>query len=160
MNLRNNKGFTGVDISVALIIILIFIPTVFGSIYNIQRNNSIVRRETEAISIATNILEIAKGMDYSEVTGSGMMTRLSGIKRYKYINNETEQNPTKDILQYSTTGDKDQYYNIDITISNYYPDEIDDDEKKDLVKKIDVVVTYLVAQKTKTVEISTVLQNQ
>ena len=33
MNLRNNKGYTGIDIAIAMIIILIFVPTIFGIVY-------------------------------------------------------------------------------------------------------------------------------
>ncbi len=51
MNLRNNNGFTGIDIAIAVIIILIFIPTVFGITYNIHKTNRAIDAETEATSI-------------------------------------------------------------------------------------------------------------
>lgn len=155
MNLRKNNGFTGVDISIAIIIMLIFVPTIFGSVYNIQKSNNMVKRESASINIATNVLEIAKGIDYSNLTASVMKTKLDKIRKYEFISEETIDGA--DILHYSTTGEDGEYYKIDVTISNYYPDGIEDTDKKDIVKKIDTVVTYTVAQKQKTVEISTVI---
>ena len=37
MNLKKNNGFVGVDISVAVIILLILVPTITGMIYNINK---------------------------------------------------------------------------------------------------------------------------
>lgn len=51
MNYRKNNGFAGIDISISMIIILIFIPTIFGVVYNIQKTNTSVKRESTAVSI-------------------------------------------------------------------------------------------------------------
>lgn len=51
MDLRKNQGFTGVDISISMIIILIFIPTIFGMVYNIQKTNQSVNRKSTAVGI-------------------------------------------------------------------------------------------------------------
>ena len=37
MKIKNNKGFVGVDTSIAIIILLIFIPTITAMIYNINK---------------------------------------------------------------------------------------------------------------------------
>ena len=39
MKIKNNKGFVGVDTSIAIIILLIFIPTITAMIYNINKEN-------------------------------------------------------------------------------------------------------------------------
>ena len=85
MNLRNNKGYTGIDISVAMIIILIFIPTIFGIVYNLQKVRAKSEREANSINVATDVLEIAKSIAYSDVTiseNSEFIARLNN----KYSN--------------------------------------------------------------------------
>ena len=53
--LKKNNGFAGIDISISMIIILIFIPTIFGIVYNVGKTNAEVKRKTKAISIAHDI---------------------------------------------------------------------------------------------------------
>ena len=68
---KKNSGFAGIDISISMIIILIFIPTIFGIVYNIQKINADVKRKSTAVNIATNVLEIVKSEAYSDITASG-----------------------------------------------------------------------------------------
>lgn len=63
MNLRKNNGFAGVDISISMIIILIFIPTIFGIVYNIQKTNSSVNRKSEAVGIRSECFRISKNRE-------------------------------------------------------------------------------------------------
>ena len=67
MNLREEKGFTGIDISIAVIIILIFIPTIFGVIYNSSKSRQIANRQATSINKAVEILEEAKGFGTTDV---------------------------------------------------------------------------------------------
>lgn len=67
MNLRKNKGFTGIDISITMLIILIFIPTIFGISYNIQKTNHSIERESEAIDIMVLYLENAKSQNFDDI---------------------------------------------------------------------------------------------
>lgn len=149
MNFKNNKGYTGVDISIAMIFILILIPTIFGIVYNIQRTNSEVERKSEATAIATDILETAKSLEYSEIT-------LDGNKQFVLeLNNKyTNVNPN---YEYSKTGHKNVYYKIEIELENYYPQ--DATEIEDLVKKLKVKVTYPIGNITKSIDISTLIKN-
>ena len=48
-NLRKNNGFAGIDISISMIIILIFIPTIFGIVYNIGKINAEVKPSFNAV---------------------------------------------------------------------------------------------------------------
>ena len=60
MNLKNNKGVLGIDISVAVIIIFILIPIITGMIYNINKTNANIKRKSQALNIAINCMEIYK----------------------------------------------------------------------------------------------------
>lgn len=164
MNLRNNKGYTGVDISVAMIIILIFIPTIFAVVNNIQRLNAKAERQANAVNIATDILEIAKSINYDGVetvinesdpdSKKIFITRLNtkyGTPTYEAIASDTVEEDYE-YVYYSYSGDKNVHYRIQIGLLNYEPDSAD------LVKKIKVTVTYPVGKNTKSINISTVLQ--
>lgn len=135
MDLKNNKGYTGVDISIAMIILMIFIPTVFAISYSIQKTSNEVKRKSEAISIATDILESAKGMSFENLESM-----------------EEEENISLLEEKYS----KDVSFDINIEVENYYPEELNEEDRMDLVKKIKITVTYPVGNKTKSIDISTI----
>lgn len=155
MNFKNNKGYTGIDISVAMIIILIFIPTIFGIVYNMQKIRAKSERESKAISIATDVLEIARSLDYSDVVISNEDSGLKNLLNNKYTNLEISNNTAN--CSYS---DNNVHYKIQVIVSNYYPSGIEDDEKHDYVKQVTVTVTYPTGNTTKSINISTVLQNK
>ena len=151
MNLRSDKGFTGVDITIAMIVILIFIPTIFGSIYNIQKYNNGIKRETTALNMASDILEIAKATRYNELN-------LENESLFVNKMNEKYTNSGIGNSKYSYTGSDGIYYQIDIDLSNYYPVDIEVANRKDLIKKVNVVVTYMVGKQQKNVKIATAIQ--
>ena len=157
MNLRNNKGYTGIDISVAMIIILIFIPTIFGIVYNLQKVRAKSEREANSINVATDVLEIAKSIAYSDVTiseNSEFIARLNN----KYSNLQILNDENK-LVNCSYIDNNNIHYKIEVDVANQYPSEIDESEKMDYVKKVTITVTYPVGNSTKSINISTVLKN-
>ena len=170
MNLRNNKGYTGVDISVAMIIILIFIPTIFAITNSIQRTTERSERQANAVNIATDILETAKSLKYREVetvisesdpdsdskkTFTNLLSTKYGTPKYETIASDVIEENYR-YVYYSYSGYKDVHYRIQIGIVNFEPEESMVSE--DLVKRIKVTVTYPVGKNTKSIDISTVLQ--
>lgn len=157
MNLRNNKGYTGIDISVAMIIILIFIPTIFGIVYNLQKVRAKSEREANSINVATDVLEIAKSIAYSDVTiseNSGFIARLNN----KYSNLQILNDENK-LASCTYIDNNNIHYKIEINVANQYPSGIEESEKMDYVKKVTVTVTYPVGNSTKSINISTILKN-
>lgn len=71
MKLRNNNGFTGIDLSIALIVLLIFIPVLFEIIYNLKKVNQSVDRESTALNIAVEVLEKNKLEQYEKIENKG-----------------------------------------------------------------------------------------
>ncbi len=154
MNLKSNKGYTGIDISITMIIILIFIPTIFGIVYNMQKTRSKSEREANSINVATDILEIAKSLNYSDVVlteNSQFIMQLDN----KYSNLQAVNN----IANCTYIDNNKVHYKIEVAITNYYPQEIEESEKGDYVKQITVTVAYPIGNTTKSINISTVLQN-
>ena len=156
MNFKNNKGYTGIDISIAMIIILIFIPTIFGIVYNLQKARARTERETIAVNIATDVLEIARSLNYSEVFISNENSEFKTLLNNKYSNMQNSNNTVN--CNYSDVNNI--HYKIQVTVSNYYPADIEVQDQNDLVKQITAEVMYPVGNSTKSINISTVLQNK
>ena len=147
MNLRNNKGFTEIDISVSIIIILLFIPLMFGLIYNIGKTNNVVKRQTQALSILTSVLEITKDKDLSfdkiDIANSEFIGKMQ--QKYTKIDNSN----------YIYSIENKEQYKINIIIEPYPEDVV-----PVLVKKFTVKVAYPDGNETKDIQISTVLQRK
>lgn len=157
-NFAKNNGFAGIDISISMIIILIFIPTIFGIVYNIGKINAEVKRKTAAINIATNVLEIIKMEDYSNlnIQNSTLNEDLSTkYEKSTYTNTEKEETGYS-YVYYKTEGSKNEHYQIQIGIKNYYPSDID---KLDYVKQVKVRVFYPYGNSVKDIDISLAKQN-
>ena len=156
--LKKKDGFTGVDISISMIIILIFIPTIFGIVYNIGKTNSDIRRKAEAINISTNILEIIKSENYSEITTSGTKLNQDISSKYQtstYKNTEKEESGYS-YIYYLANGENNEHYQIQVGIKNYYPTE---DNTQDLIKQVKVRVFYISGDTVKDIDIGMVVQN-
>ena len=72
MNIKEDRGITGVDISVAVIIILI----------NIVSKN--IERSAEATFLAQQVIEEAKSIKYEEVTSDHWKSKMEEEKRKGY----------------------------------------------------------------------------
>ena len=60
MNLKNRKGYLGIDVSIALLIMIVLIPMITAITFNINKTNNTLQRKSQAVNIATNIMECAK----------------------------------------------------------------------------------------------------
>lgn len=159
--LKKNNGFAGIDISISAIVILIFIPTIFGIFYNIQKTNKFVERKTNAVDIATNIMEIIKTESYEDISNEEdsklNQDILSQYKKTTPNSEIAEDEEYNGYLYYSSTGLKNEQYVIQVGIKNYYPSET---EKEDLIKQIRVRVFYPYGDKLQKVEINWVAENK
>ena len=148
MNLRSNKGFTGSDILISIVVLIIFIPTIFGVVYNVNKTNKHIIRESRAVNIATEILESAKTIGVQGVTLADDEEFCMELISRRYELQETDG--TNAVFTYE--GENEEHYRVSVTLT--YPN----DEENDLVKLITVEVEYPIGNTTKTIEISTVLK--
>ena len=77
MNLRNNKGYVMTDASIAIIILLILVPTIMGMIYSLNASRRTTETKAQAVNIAVNVIETANGMEMSdELDGQAILESL------------------------------------------------------------------------------------
>ena len=126
---KENKGITGVDATIAVVILIIFVPLIaslFSNLINIKLRNE---RKSTALNIAIQLIEGIKTMDYDSV--------ISGIT-------------AEDILGQS--GD----LSSEILPKGYSIDTIAVVEKED-TKEVTIAVGYIQNNKKEHIELSTII---
>lgn len=136
MNLKKNGGFTGIDISIALIVLVIFAGTIATIIYNFEIQSKAVERKSEATSIIIDILEYAKSSNFNDLN-------------IDYLNEYKNQN-------YSNK----QGYNITIDCKTDVEElNIESNKEENTAKKITVNVKYLLGKTEEDLELYTWVLN-
>ncbi len=140
MNLRSEKGFTGIDIAVSVVIIFIFISIIAILSYRINSTSKEIQLKSDAIYVAINEIEDVKSKGLEEFAGRSVADGNSIVTE----NAETE---------------KQGYYKT-ITVLDYTDLEGNSDKTKDIVKKVTVKITYMYKAKEQSVELSTLLTKE
>ena len=65
--MKNDKGFTAVDIGLALFVIIIFTVTITSISYSVYLSNTEAKRTAVALNYCVDIFEHIGQLDYSEV---------------------------------------------------------------------------------------------
>ena len=158
MNFKSNKGVVGIDIAIAMIILMVTVPTMFGIAYNVTKDNNYARRESYAVKIATEIIETAKATEFDEISFKSDSLFIEELdKNYKKsskLDSETEEE-IYEYTYYTCEGNDEEHYQIQIGLSK----NGDETSQQDLAKKIKVTVIYPVGNKEKEIDISTVIEN-
>ncbi len=131
MNIKSEKGITGIDITVSIIIITLFVAIIATLIYNINSNSKSVERRSEATNYAINEIEKIKAADFDTID------TLAGEENIE-----------------------DTGYHKKITITDYADleeNKENDTLVPGLVKKVTVEISYKDGNSTETVDLSTVV---
>lgn len=67
MRLKNNKGFTGVDIAIATVILIVFISLIAAMFYNLSITSKKIQRKTIATNLAIETIEGMKVVNFSDL---------------------------------------------------------------------------------------------
>ena len=128
-NLKNNEqGFSGVDLVVAMAVIVIFVPLISTLFVNIYMNWMTTKRNAQANAYATQIIETVEGMYYDEVTQEALDKVVTDLN--------------------IPSG-----YQVEATITNYNEE---DASKEDLVKTVTISISYNVDKQLENVTMQTV----
>lgn len=141
MNLRSEKGFTGIDIAVSVVIIFIFISIIASLIYGVNSKSKEIELKTEATYIAINEIEQIKNDGYEKY---GTLSRANGTN-IVCTNEEVE-------------GEEGYYKTIEVI--DYTDLEGKQDKQKNIVKKATVKISYMFKAKEQSVELSTILTKE
>lgn len=147
MNVKSQKGFTGIDITIAIIVITLFVSIISVVFYNITISSKKIERKTEATYIAQDVIEKIKALNYDDVI-------------------ETEGTEPVEISEYKKSDtliidnkEYDSAYTIEIKVKKYVPNSNgqENNDSNDLVKIINVNVLYKIGKEVENVELTTTI---
>ena len=127
MNIKSEKGVTGIDITVATLVITIFISLIGILMYSSNINSQKIARRTEATNYAVNLIEEIKGTSFNEVQ------EVSG----EYIDNTP-------------------YYKK-VEVEDYKDINNSTEIERGIIKKVTVKVSYKEGKNTQEIELSTII---
>ena len=140
MKIKSEKGFTGIDMAISVIVLFIFVSLIALLIYNFNSSTKEVELRSEATYLAIDEIENIKNEGFEAIE----TIRYDEENPY-YIDEETE---TTDFYKKVIIQDYADLNSGDTTII------------PNLVKKVTVQISYMFKGKTQTVELSTVLSKE
>lgn len=173
MNLRNNKGYTGIDISVTILILVILIPVIAGMAYNIGKSKNSIDQKSYAVFAASKVLETAKSVVsiknlYSTSSDTPEVLEASDDFLEKLESN-FEDVLADDILVpqiedesiiFTIKDKKNNLYEVKIDVVDFADMGIINEAKANIVKKVTVKITYSIGNNEEFVEISTIISKK
>ena len=139
MYIKGEKGLTGIDIAISIIIITIFISVLANLIMNINLNSEKTKRMEIATAYAVQEIEQLKAKGYvDEYNNKGI--------------DDKETISEKDIMddENNFTG-----YSKKTTIKDYVLIKNDKSKQKNLLKELTVTVSFKIGDSTENIDIST-----
>lgn len=130
MKVKQEKGFTGIDVAIAIIAITLFSTLIVTLIYNNFLENTKLKKETLAMIYITEIFENVGIQSYEKLENGN----------YEDIGNNSYSDNIEKLVPLDITGK----YKIDIAISEPFNNI---DEKENILKKINVTLTYNINDK-------------
>ena len=137
---KNEEGITGVDITIAIILITIFVSIIATLFYNIQKTSTELERETIATSYAVEIIEEIKALGFEQLPNVDEGNQISGYED-KYIEDNGEDTP---------------YYQT-VRVEDYSQISNDEEVEPEMLKKVTVTVSYKVNNTNKEITLSTMI---
>lgn len=138
MLVKEEKGLTGVDIAISIVVMTIFIAMIANLIANINLNTQDIKRKATATSYAIQEIEKVKAQGYIDDYNS------KGIDSEDVLKDE-------DIYSNSEFSG----YHKKVTIKDYVLVTNNKNKKQDVVKEIMVEISYKLGGKDKKVTITT-----
>lgn len=140
MKIKNEKGVSGIEVAIVVVLIFIFVSVIASLIYRINSKSNEIELKSEATSIAVDEIELIKNTDFSE------FEELNKTSTTDKNGNSLVNQPTS----------KEGFYKT-IIVKDYTDIEGNEDKISDLVKKVTVKISYMFKSKEQSVELSTLL---
>lgn len=137
MRKNREKGFTTVDISIAMIVVSMFV-TIMGSVlYNVYLSSTEAKRTATALNYAVDIFEAIgdKTMSFSSITPEKVLANLSNELEIDEI---TPEETADEQIATGKIGTSKGAYDIKLTMTEPFKKEI---------KDFKLTITYNVAAK-------------
>lgn len=142
--LKKENGYTGVDASIAIVVIFIFVSIIANLIYASNSRAKEIEYKSKATEIAVSAIEEVKA---------------NGFKAYDNVNSSSETDTMGNTLGKSVETDQKGFYKT-VTVTDYTDIPKNSDKISNLVKKVTVKIEYMFKGKTQSVELSTIISKE
>ena len=139
MKVKSQKGFTGIDIAIAVMIITIFAAMIAALYANYTKSSKEIERRAQAVEYAINAIEKVKA------------------NSAQYFNEENAKR--EEIVEYNNEDD-DTGFNTVTRIRDYASLGYRSDAQLGYVKRVKVTVDYKMNKETKKIELSTFIARE
>jgi len=139
MKLKSEKGYTGIDIAISVIVIFIFVSLIAMLIYNFNSTAKEIELKSEATYIAIDEIEKVKNESFETYEN-----------RSKSAGNSEERTEVEGKEGFIKT----------VIVEDYTDIEGNEDKIPNLVKRITVRISYMFQAKEQSVELSTILSKE
>lgn len=135
MNIKDDRGFTGVDVAIATVVIIVFLGLITGLFYNLASTSARVERKTTATNLAMEIIEALKVVNFDAL-----------------VSTEEDQ---------MTIDEVNAFADKEINIPNGYSYKIliEDYQNGGVVKTLKVEIAFKQGKEDDKVEIETLVKN-
>lgn len=139
MYIKEEKGLTGIDIAISIIIITIFISVLTNLIMNINLNSEKTKKMEIAAAYAVQEIEQLKAKGYVDEYNN------KGVDKEDIISEKDIMDKDNNFTGYSKT----------TTIRDYVLIKNDKSKQKNLLKELTVTVSFKLGNSTENIDIST-----
>lgn len=144
MDIRSQKGYTGIDIAISVIVITIFISLIAVLIYRFNSSSNEVQLKSKATEIAIDEIEKVKA---------------AGFKAYEEMDQTTKEDKEGNSLVNQSVEEEHGFYKT-ISVEDYTDTENNEDKISNLVKRVTVTISYMVKGQEQQVSLSTILSKE
>lgn len=134
MNIKGKSGITSIDLTIAMIVIMIFAVIMSSISYNVYSSSIEAKRTAIALNYAVDIFERIGYLDYSDVVASYDLIDFTALKDFEY--EEVTSGNGNDTIK-----GKVGTYDIELNIDDY--------KDGGIVKTITLSIEYNVSRKNK-----------
>ncbi len=139
--MRDEKGFTGIDIAICVIVIFTFVSIIANLSYRFNSSSKEIELKAKAVELAIEEIEEMKKIDYTQIENIG-------------LEEQNKQYLSKEEIQ----GTENEGFYRQILVEDYalnHPEKI-----AGIVKKVSVQIQYNFKNKEQTVELSTIITKE
>lgn len=79
VNEKKEKGFTAIDLTIAMVVGVIFVSIMTSMIYSVYLSSTEAKRTANALNYAVDIFETIGAMDFGDVYGEGVLTGTESL---------------------------------------------------------------------------------
>ncbi len=150
MKIRSERGFTGIDISISVVIVFIFVSLIAALIAQVNSKSKEISLRSDATYIAINEIE--------QVKNNGIET-YKGMSKANGNNVVCENEPIENEEGFFRTITVEDYADIKENTDNENTEE-NEEIIPDVVKRVTVKISYMFQAKEQSVELSTIVSKE